>query len=327
MRRWRSYHAAAALLVLAIGAATVAVSSGGHGDAGSIAFEGEHEQIVFRGATACGVERWSVKTGLDRDARLVNARTSIPSTIGALRSLAAPIFPPLTRRVRPTETTVFTVGATLLRYRTEGDSDIHLVIADSGGRTMIAEIPHPDCVGVSSPFLQAIRTTRRSFDSRFHPQPFWQRPNIKVQVTGVGFFDFKHGQSGVAPNAIELHPVLRLQLGGSQRPPSAPPTVVPASGTIHVSARISDASPARFSLVTVFGHITQSGRGVPNVPVTAIWHYKTTTSSCSSVSDAGGTASCTRNIYRATIGFVVVVDVDFLYGGNTYRAQTSFTPA
>jgi hypothetical protein len=27
-------------------------------------------------------------------------------------------------------------------------------------------------------------------------------------VTGVAFFDFKHGQTGVAPNAIELHPIL-----------------------------------------------------------------------------------------------------------------------
>ena len=24
----------------------------------------------------------------------------------------------------------------------------------------------------------------------------------------VAFFDFKHGQTGVAPNAIELHPIL-----------------------------------------------------------------------------------------------------------------------
>jgi hypothetical protein len=29
-------------------------------------------------------------------------------------------------------------------------------------------------------------------------------------ITGVGFFDLKHGQNGVAPNAIELHPVLKL---------------------------------------------------------------------------------------------------------------------
>ena len=29
-------------------------------------------------------------------------------------------------------------------------------------------------------------------------------------ITGVGFFDFLHGQTGVAPNAIELHPVLAV---------------------------------------------------------------------------------------------------------------------
>jgi len=27
-------------------------------------------------------------------------------------------------------------------------------------------------------------------------------------INGVGFFDFHHGQRGVAPNAIELHPAL-----------------------------------------------------------------------------------------------------------------------
>jgi len=29
-----------------------------------------------------------------------------------------------------------------------------------------------------------------------------------VRITGVGFFDYIHGQHGVAPNGIELHPVL-----------------------------------------------------------------------------------------------------------------------
>jgi len=33
----------------------------------------------------------------------------------------------------------------------------------------------------------------------------------KARVTGVAFFDFKHGQTGVAPNAIELHPVLAFR--------------------------------------------------------------------------------------------------------------------
>jgi len=29
-----------------------------------------------------------------------------------------------------------------------------------------------------------------------------------ARMVGVAFFDFKHGQTGVAPNAIELHPIL-----------------------------------------------------------------------------------------------------------------------
>ena len=29
-------------------------------------------------------------------------------------------------------------------------------------------------------------------------------------IDGVGFFDRLHGQAGVAPNGIELHPVLRF---------------------------------------------------------------------------------------------------------------------
>jgi hypothetical protein len=29
-------------------------------------------------------------------------------------------------------------------------------------------------------------------------------------VVGVAFFDYKHGHTGVAPNALELHPILDL---------------------------------------------------------------------------------------------------------------------
>jgi hypothetical protein len=31
-----------------------------------------------------------------------------------------------------------------------------------------------------------------------------------VTIVGIGFWDEKHGQTGVAPNGIELHPVLRF---------------------------------------------------------------------------------------------------------------------
>jgi len=32
--------------------------------------------------------------------------------------------------------------------------------------------------------------------------------SLEARVTGVAFFDFDHGQTRVAPNAIELHPIL-----------------------------------------------------------------------------------------------------------------------
>jgi hypothetical protein len=32
-----------------------------------------------------------------------------------------------------------------------------------------------------------------------------------IEITGIGFFDFEHGQNGVAPNAIELHPVIAIR--------------------------------------------------------------------------------------------------------------------
>jgi hypothetical protein len=36
-------------------------------------------------------------------------------------------------------------------------------------------------------------------------------PATPARITGVGFFDRMHGQTGVAPNVIELHPVLKIE--------------------------------------------------------------------------------------------------------------------
>jgi hypothetical protein len=42
----------------------------------------------------------------------------------------------------------------------------------------------------------------------------------RASVTGVAFFDFQHGQTGVAPNGIELHPILGFRcLTSSAAPP------------------------------------------------------------------------------------------------------------
>lgn len=205
----------------------------------AMAAPGPRVASMARRVTACGVERWSVKTGTDPDARLVDLRTAVPTNIVHLRALPAPAQPPLNRRVRPVETTVWSLDARLVRYKQEDDSDYHLVLSDAGGRTMIAEIPAPECVGASSPFLPDIRAVRVAFTAAFHPTTAsFQRVAVAVHVTGIGFFDFKHGQSGVAPNAIELHPILSIRWGqggtppaGARTPGSATATPGPASGT------------------------------------------------------------------------------------------------
>ena len=110
---------------------------------------------------------------------------------------------------------------------------------------MIAEMPAPQCVGASSPFLPSIRYVRSKFTSQFHPSTSWHRVNTPIHLAGVGFYDFPHGQSGKAPNSIELHPVLRFSTGaGKPLPPPAPPVSKPqptvrASGSFSVRVSVS----------------------------------------------------------------------------------------
>src|SRR6185312_400080 len=80
----------------------------------------------------------------------------------------------------------------------------------------------PGCVGSSSPFLSGIRNARSQFDAKFTVTTSFKTTNMAVTVTGVGFFDFLHGQTGVAPNGIELHAVLDIQFGTVSTPTPTP---------------------------------------------------------------------------------------------------------
>src|SRR5215470_11040383 len=158
----------------------------------------------------CGVERWSVKTGTDPDAGLVNLNSSTSTTVANMRAFTTPNPIPTNNRVSPAEPTVWVINATLTLFKLGSDPDYHLVIQDASGNTMITEIPAPSCVGSGSPFLADITNARATFDAKFTATTSFQTANIPVQVTGVGMFDFPHGQTGAAPNQIELHPVLNI---------------------------------------------------------------------------------------------------------------------
>lgn len=204
----------------------------------------------------CGVERWSVKTGTDADVGLVNLNSSTNTTISAMRAFSAPNPIPANNRVAPAETTQWVINATLTQYKLESDSDYHLILQDAGGLTMIIEIPSPTCVGAGSPFFAGIQNARSEFNARFTATTSFQTANIPVQIKGVGMFDFLHGQTGVAPNGIELHPVLDVIFNPGNPTPNfalsaSPTTVSVAQGgtkTTTVSTTVSGGFNSAVSL-------------------------------------------------------------------------------
>jgi hypothetical protein len=177
-------------------------------------------------APHCGVERWAVKTGTDPAAAQVDLGKVTDTSVAALAALPVPAgwSQDAPRVTGSAEFTVWRVHAILREYKAEADSDYHLVL-DADGKTMIAEIPAPACVS-GGPFAAGITHARKQFDAVFAPGGFWQPAGVPagvpVAVTGVGFFDALHGQTGVAGNGIELHPVLDIQIGNPDTPTAQP---------------------------------------------------------------------------------------------------------
>jgi hypothetical protein len=185
--------------------------------------------------TAAAHERWSVKTAADAEAQAMTTQAPTTATIAALIGLPIPAILPLDGRSDGPEKTVYQLTATLQAFGREADGDYHMVLADAQGNTMIAEIPNPGDFTSPSYFVTQITNTRTAFDSHFTITEDMSAPtdpaaaaalaaagatgfqdvNVPVTLTGLGYFDFKHGQRGVAPNAIELHPVINIVFTGA----------------------------------------------------------------------------------------------------------------
>lgn len=159
----------------------------------------------------CGVERWAIKTLTDPAAGQVSF-VAHPVKIAALRALPAPAKSALgPSRIRPVELETFTVQATVIAWKQEADLDFHLELSDAQHHTMIAEIPSPTCVAKSRVRSQITAARAATIAALGQPSMVkFQTVSRAVTITGVGFFDFLHGQRGVAPNGIELHPVTHI---------------------------------------------------------------------------------------------------------------------
>jgi hypothetical protein len=161
----------------------------------------------------CGSERWSVKTLTDAAASKIAFGTAKARSVEILRRLKAPrTLKPTTPRARGTERTVYRVTALLMSMRREDDSDIHLVLADPKlGGSMIAEFPASSCtVGAMAADRTAMDRARDDLAAACGGLAGVTPRTLTgtATLTGVGYFDPIHGQAGVSPNGIELHPVL-----------------------------------------------------------------------------------------------------------------------
>jgi hypothetical protein len=160
--------------------------------AARIAAPGKAHPAKFSAALMCGSQRWLVKTLQDRP-RLLPAKATTVAELDALH----PPTPFPTRRT-PFERHVYSVVAAVTLVRPEFDRDLHVVLK-SDGNQMIAESPTaPACTATASPVRR-----QEMASARAHVHLC-----AKARVVGVVFWDFKHGQTGVAPNGIELHPIL-----------------------------------------------------------------------------------------------------------------------
>jgi hypothetical protein len=162
-------------------------------------------------AASCGKERRAVKTLADKRAANVdfNPKTA---TVDELRALPAPEVGRNSPRL-PGEFSTYKLKVRLRSMKIEDDSDVHLVVADPSNalHTMIVEFPSPDCVRDAGPSSR--RRMARARSSLLRACGPARTSSFRLltgtaTITGVAFFDVIHGQRGVAPNGIELHPVL-----------------------------------------------------------------------------------------------------------------------
>jgi hypothetical protein len=173
-------------------------------------------------AASCGTERWPVKTLADPDAARISEHP-IAATVAELTAGEAPARSTLPNAARlPAELKTYIVTGYLVGFKREDDSDFHIVIADLSNprKTMVNEIPAAACM--PEEYADQAERLRASWEKRFGKATAKfkdvRRHHIKVQFTGVGFYDFIHGQTGVAHNGFELHPVLAWQDAAAAQP-------------------------------------------------------------------------------------------------------------
>lgn len=157
----------------------------------------------------CGSSLRDLKTLSDPGRTLIFFRPQ-PTTIAAINRRPMP-SPTPTVRTRGFARHVWRVAAQITQYKLDADGAVHLILFDANDY-MIAEMPSPLCLSATTRDRDAIVAVRRTFEARCGAAtPNWRNLGAVVSITGVGFWDYPHGQRGHARNYAELSPVTDIR--------------------------------------------------------------------------------------------------------------------
>jgi len=146
--------------------------------------------------------RITIKRATDEEAAHIPAKAQ-KTTIEEMVKLTRPEGvdagpngqPAPAKRANAFEKTKWVLDATITEVIKRPDGDFYCVIEGKDGARTVFEAPDPElCTG--SHFLDEIKAVRKVLDEKFHPTAQPQKVNVKIQLTGLGFF----GYQGKAPN-------------------------------------------------------------------------------------------------------------------------------
>jgi hypothetical protein len=209
-----------------------------------------------------GVERWSVKVLTDASASLVNYTPKLTTLDSLVHIATSPNAS--APRMAGIEFQAYTITCKITIKKNEDDSDYHLVLQDST-ETMVGEVPNPVCaVAASSTHVDEYIAARNwvNMNIGILPNSGVNLPPLKV--TGVAFVDVPHGQTGAAPNQMEIHPILNIQLASSNGindqnngiPPyqvTVSPSIFTESAVFHITSIHEMFGKCRLELYSMSG--------------------------------------------------------------------------
>ncbi|UCI19281.1 hypothetical protein FJ970_30470 [Mesorhizobium sp. B2-1-8] len=220
---------------------------------GQQAMPADQDMVVgLKMVTKPGVERWSIKTGTDRDVALVGknviggkklATGIVETTIEELNLIGRPadmrpptsLFPNYQERRRgPVEFTVWRIECVVIGVKLEKDGDYHLVLQGASSKMMVGEVPtpRPPFIDAAAPWLQNIKDVRQAVDDKLiaplSPHDFVQLNDTLVPRDAVSDDQFL-----LQPMALERLPVsFRTPLDEALEMPTFEAQVKPTAARI-----------------------------------------------------------------------------------------------